>query len=243
VDDLGKMVLVPAGPFKKGLSEHQIDLLITQFKRSGLQLDLDSARQVLQEEPEAEPVLASFLIDLTPVTNAQFQRFVDATGHVTEAERPGAPQNWRMYNQPDKADHPVVFVSYNDATAYCQWAGKRLPSADEWKKAYRGPNGRIYPWGDEFNKNLCNTAESQHGWETTPVERFPDGRSFYECYDMVGNVEEWTATSRPDGSRVVLGGSWCMTCQVYGLPVLERYAAPTFYSNEQGFRCAKDAPA
>ena len=60
---------------------------------------------------------------------------------------------------------------------------------------------------------------------------------------VLGLERSLRATSRPDGSRVVLGGSWCMTCQVYGLPVLERYAAPTFYSNEQGFRCAKDAPA
>jgi formylglycine-generating enzyme required for sulfatase activity len=240
--DLGEMVLVPGGPFKKGLSPKQIDALISQFRRQGLNIDLDSAREVLSEEREEEIVLPDFLIDITPVTNAEFRRFIDATGHITEAEQARAPQNWRLYDQPDKAEHPVVFVSHNDALAYCRWAGKRLPTADEWKKAYRGPEGKIYPWGDEFDVHLCNTAESQHGWETTPVKRFPKGRSVYGCYDMVGNVEEWTSTPGPRGSRVVLGGSWCMTCQVYGLPVLERYAATTFYSNEQGFRCAKDAP-
>lgn len=235
---VGKMILISAGRFKKGLSDAQVQQLMDQFRQRRLALDLDSAQKVLRQEPETELELPAFEIDLTPVTNAQFQRFVEATGYVTEAEgRPGAPQTWRTFS--DRADHPVVFVSYDDAEAYCRWAGKRLPTADEWKKAYRGPDGRIYPWGDVFDPELCNTAESQRGWETTPVTRFPKGRSHYGCYDMVGNVEEWTSTTGPGGAKVILGGSWCMTCQVYGLPVLQRLAARSFYSNEQGFRCAR----
>jgi formylglycine-generating enzyme required for sulfatase activity len=241
-EELGEMVLIPAGPFKKGLTDQQIEHLLEQFRERGLALELGSAREVLRLEPQEEMTLPAFWIDLTPITNAQFQHFVEATRYVTEAERrPGAPQSWRTYSLLE--DHPVVFVSYHDAEAYCEWAGKRLPTADEWKKAYRGTEGRIYPWGETFDVNLCNTAESQQGWQTTPVRRFPGGRSPYGCFDMVGNVEEWTSTTHPEGSKLILGGSWCMTCQVYGLPVLHRLAARTFYSNEQGFRCARDAPA
>lgn len=238
-DALGEAVLVPAGPFPKGLTNPQIDLLIRQFREHRLALELSSIREVLKQEAREEIEVPAFEIDLTPVTNAQFRAFVEATSYVTLAERSAAPQNWRINAQPDKRDHPVVFISYQDAQEYCHWAGKALPTADQWKKAYRGTEGNIYPWGDTFDVNRCNTAESQQGWQTTPVRRFPKGRSPYGCYDMVGNVEEWTSTSEEGELKVVLGGSWCMTCQVYGLPVLQRLARPSFYSNELGFRCVK----
>lgn len=236
---LGEMVRIPAGPFRKGLTEPRVAALVRQFREANLPLDFDSARAVLGEEKEEVVELEQCWIDLTPVTNAQFQLFVEATGHLTEAERRGAPGTWRLHA--DRADHPVVFVTYDDAVAFCEWADKRLPTADEWKKAFRGTDGRPYPWGEVFDVDLCNTAESQRGWETTPVTRFERGRSPYGCYDMVGNVEEWTSTPGPRGNKVILGGSWCMTCQVYGLPVLHRLASTSFHSNELGFRCARDA--
>jgi len=239
--DLGEMILIPAGPFQKGLTPEQLDHLLAQFRQHRLPLDLDSAREALLEEPFETVVLPDFYIDRTPVTNGQFARFVEAATYRTEAERKGSSRNWRSHNTPEKAEHPVVFVTHADAEAYCSWAGKRLPTADEWKKAHRGPDGRLYPWGDTFDKNLCNTAESQQGYQTTPVTQFPEGASVYGCLDMVGNVEEWTATLGKNGQRIVLGGSWCSTCQVYGLPVLQRLALPGFNSNEQGFRCARDA--
>lgn len=235
---LGGTVLIPAGPIPKGLTGPQIDALIQQFSDHRLALDLSSIREVLKQETREEIELPAFEIDLTPVTNAQYRAFVEATSYVTLAERRGVPQNWRINDQPDKRDHPVVFVTYQDAQAYCHWAGKTLPTADQWKKAYRGTDGNIYPWGDTFDVNRCNTAERQLG-QTTQVKRFPKGRSPYGCYDMVGNVEEWTSSSEEGELKVVLGGSWCMTCQVYGLPVLQRLARPSFYSNELGFRCVK----
>jgi len=235
------MVLVPAGPCPLGLSDRQIDRLITQFRRHGLQIDPDSVREALKEEPEREVHGAAFWIDLTPVTNAEFKRFVEAEDYVTEAEENGAPQNWRTRSQPDKADHPVVFVTYADAERYCRWASKRLPTQAEWIKAYRGKEGLVYPLGEEFDGARCNTAESQRGWQTTPVRMLPEGRSPYKCFDMVGNVEEWTSTANEKGQKIVLGGSWCMTCEVYGLPVLHRLARPGFNSNEQGFRCSRNA--
>jgi formylglycine-generating enzyme required for sulfatase activity len=235
------MVLVPSGPYRHGLTEQQIKNVLAQFKARGLAIDMSSAAKVLRQEKLEERSVDAFLIDLTPVTNAQFQAFVDATGWETEAERRKAPQTWRTHAH--LTDHPVVFVSHDDAIEFCKWADKRLPTADEWLKACRGSNGSVYPWGDDFDPDKCNTAESQHGWETTPVHQFPGGRSPYGCYDMVGNVEEWTSTPTEDDRRIVLGGSWCMTCQVYGLSVLRRVASRKFYSNEQGFRCARNAGA
>lgn len=237
--DPGEMVVVPAGPFRKGLTPQQIEALLDQLEKADLTIDLTAARKALGREAPTTVELPLFRIDKTPVTHAQFRQFVDATHYRTDAERAGDPRNWRLHELPD---HPVVYVSYNDAEAYCRWAGKRLPTADQWKKAYRGDDGRIYPWGDVFESDRCNSAESRRG-KTTPVDRFPGGASSCGCLDMVGNVEEWTVTSAGDGKKAILGGSWAMTCQIYGLPVLQRLALPSFYSNDLGFRCVEEVEA
>lgn len=231
------MVMVPGGSFRRGLADSQIDEVLAQFSKAGFTLEPASTRRTLSQERCEEVNVPSFEIDETPVTNAQFREFALATRWVTEAERRSLPQTWRTYEHLE--EHPVVCVSYDDALKFCEWTGKRLPTADEWKKAFRGTDSRLYPWGDSFDEARCNTAESQRGWETTPVRMFPEGRSPYGCYDMVGNVEEWTASALDEDRRIVLGGSWCMTCQVYGLPVLHRLAPRSFVSNEVGFRCAK----
>jgi formylglycine-generating enzyme required for sulfatase activity len=140
----------------------------------------------------------------TPVTNAEYARFVAATGHR-------APSHWKGQAPPDRLrDHPVVNVSWRDAVAYAQWAGARLLTEQEWEKAARGMDGRLYPWGDEFDLVRCNTRESGIG-TTTPVGRYsPGGDSPCSCVDMAGNVWEWAA-SEPEpgrGDRVLRGGSW-----------------------------------
>lgn len=239
LEKLGTMIYVPAGQFRKGLSKDQVNSLVKQFKKQGLPIDEQSIIDVLLNEKESIITLSNFSIDIFPVTNEQFSKYIQDTHILTEAEIDGSADNWRKYAGPGKEIHPVVCVSKNDALAYCLWAEKRLPTSDEWVKAYRGKNGHIYPWGDNFDINKCNTAESMQGWETTPVNKFPKGVSEYGCYDMVGNVEELTDSSDDDGNVIILGGSWSMTCQVYGLPVLRRLAAPNFYSNDLGFRCAK----
>ncbi len=124
----------------------------------------------------------------------------------------------------DKADHPVVSVSWHDAQAFCKWAGVLLPTEAQWEKAARGPNGRLWPWGnDKPTKDHCNFDMNVK--DTTPIGSFPKGASPYGCLDMAGNVWEWTSShykpypydggdgredlSAPDSvPRVLRGGSF-----------------------------------
>jgi formylglycine-generating enzyme required for sulfatase activity len=124
------------------------------------------------------------------VTNAQYAAFVEATDRDWTGGKP--PQV--------KADHPV-FVIWNDVMAYCRWlsevTGKSylLPSEAEWEKAARGTDGRIYPWGGQWDERRCN-FDKEGSWPvgTTPVEAYSDGASPYGVLDMAGNVQEWTRT-------------------------------------------------
>jgi formylglycine-generating enzyme required for sulfatase activity len=143
-------------------------------------------------------------IDCYPVTNVQYKRFVDATRH-----RP--PSQWENGDYPpEKALHPVVYVTWPDAVAYAEWAGKRLPTEEEWEKAARGTDGREYPWGD-WEEGRCNSKEAGI-IGTTPVGQYsPDGDSPYGCADMAGNVLEWTASRGGGGHCIVRGGAWLST--------------------------------
>jgi formylglycine-generating enzyme required for sulfatase activity len=127
----------------------------------------------------------------TQVTNAQYRAFVLATGHE-------APEDWTNATPPHgKEDHPVVHVSWHDGMAYCRWlsevTGKTysLPNEVEWEKGARGMDGRIYPWGDQWDERQCNSKESGL-YQTTSVHAYPQGASPYGLLDMAGNVWEWT---------------------------------------------------
>ena len=235
-----QMIHVPAGPYRKGFTEKQLQHILSDVRRGDLSLDLKSLEDALREEQSEEVFVPDFLIAKTLVTNREYAAFAAATGYKTGAERLGDRNTWRQFQNPAELDHPVVNVSFEDAQRYCEWVGKRLPTVDEWKKAFRGPKSLIYPWGDSFDTLNCNTAESCPGRETTPVDMFPQGASAYGCLDLVGNVEEWLDTNGLSDTKLVMGGSWCMTCQIYGLPVLHRLARTDFNSNDLGFRCAAD---
>ena len=150
--------------------------------------------------------LPSFYIGIYLVTNEQYKFFLDSKSKYK------APLNWkgRTY-PPEKARHPVVGVSCKDADAYCHWlsemTGKsyRLPNEYEWEKAARGEDGWDYPWEDqEFDPQKCNSAESRID-DTTPVNQYENGKSPFKCYDMVGNVSEWTSST--EGDLAVIRGS------------------------------------
>ena len=152
--------------------------------------------------------LRRFALDETPVTNAAFARFLQTSGY-----RPRQPQkflrHWPNGHPPaGKAEHPVVYVDLTDARAYAAWAGKRLPTEEEWQYAAQGPDGRSYPWGDRLEPGRCNGGETG---DTTPVNAFPAGRSPFGCYDLCGNTWEWTESERTDGRTrfcIIRGGSW-----------------------------------
>jgi len=200
------------------------------------------------EQPQHRVYLDAYFIDIYEVTNAQFAQFVTATGYQGEGD-------WRKYYTSGKEKHPVVNVTWNDANAYCQWAGKRLPTEAEWEKAARGTDGRRYPWGNEWAPSKCNAAGSADGYErTAPVGSFPASASPYRVMDMAGNVWEWVADwydknyyrrspqRNPQGPGsgsgcVLRSGSW------ESEPVDVRAANRGWYqadlsSNDWGFRCA-----
>ena len=229
----GPMIDIPAGPFTRGSDERLSD-----------------------EGPQHIATTAAFRIDKYEVTNLQYHAFIEATGHRS-------PKHFRNRRFPeDKIDHPVTYVSWDDASAYCAWAGKRLPSDIEWEKAARGTDGREYPWGDNFELSRANMplrwqALKQFG-DTTPVGAFPSGASAYGVMDMTGNVWEWTAswyTAYPGNTetsenygqryRTLKGGSW-FDCSFYrcgiSAPVYNRafFSAKT-RNDSFGFRCAHDA--
>ena len=152
------------------------------------------------ERPQHRVNIDLYFIDKYPVTNAQFERFVEDTGYVTDAERNdsgfiadfrgiwenGKGVSWRDYFSAATVNHPVVLVSPIDAAAYCRWAGKRLPTEAEWEKAARGTDGRKYPWGNAPEPD--DTHANFVGRGTKPVDSYPMGTSPYGCFDMAGNA-------------------------------------------------------
>jgi formylglycine-generating enzyme required for sulfatase activity len=174
-----------------------------------------------REQPQHTLYLPDYYLAKTPVTNAQYMAFAQATYRYQ-------PKHWEGWKPPGgKEDHPVVYVSWRDAVAYCKWlsgvTGKlyRLPSEAEWEKGARGSDGRIYPWGNQWDAKRCNSSTGGRG-DTTPVGAYPEGASPYGLLDMAGNVWEWTRSvyrgypydpedGREDleaeGDRVVRGGS------------------------------------
>jgi formylglycine-generating enzyme required for sulfatase activity len=229
------LVFIPGGRLLRGLLPSQLGYIIKKHEEAGAWIKPANLRARLEEEPPTEVQLSPFRIGITPVTNEQFSMFVRETKYRTSAEKKGDGDNWRAHLV-DRPNHPVVYVSFLDAQEFCSWSGLSLPTYDQWRRAFRGDDRRIYAWGDEFDLKKCNTAQSCVGMETTPVDRFPQGVSRFGCYDMVGNVQEWTTTEKA-GGRVVVGGAWDYGCDVYGIPEMHLRADPDFYSNDLGFRC------
>ncbi len=204
-----------------------------------------------KSQPEHKRYVKPFYIDKYEVTNKRYAAFVKATGHAP-------PRNWPGGQiPPGKENHPVTYVSWFDADAFCKWEGKHLPYEEQWEKAARGTDGRAFPWGNRFSRKKANTPQYGFG-NTMPVGSFPQGVSPYGVHDMVGNVWEWVdnwfkpypGNKHPDENygerfKVLRGGSW-YDCTYYkcgiSAPSYNRiFFNPNTSNNNFGFRCAADA--
>ncbi|HOU13736.1 MAG TPA: bifunctional serine/threonine-protein kinase/formylglycine-generating enzyme family protein [Anaerolineae bacterium] len=253
------MVYVPAGEFEMGSEDGEAD-----------------------EKPVHTVALDAFWIDQMEVSVAQFRRFVAATGHRTTAEIEGSGwtyvtgnEIWKGVNGADwrhpfgpgsdaPDNDPVTMVSWDDALAYCQWVGGRLPTEAEWEYAARGLEGRLYPWGNAFYGDRLNYCDAgcTFSWKDTayndgykllaPVGSYPTGVSWCGALDMAGNVWEWTADwygrypatrqKNPTGpvtgtEKILRGGGWDDYRQYLRMP--HRYwLLPTYRLVFVGIRCA-----
>ena len=239
------MVFVPAGNFVTGSPDKAYDEAYDRcmgfsdlnaknnndvIKFCDISMHIEKARQTVY--------LSAFWIDQTDVTNAMYARCVSG-GKCT----PSTFKDDALYNSPDQ---PVVGVDWNNADGYCSWAGRRLPTAEEWEKAARGTDGRTYPWGNQPpSPGLLNHAGTGKG--PSAVGKYPQGASPSGALDMAGNVQQWTADWDmvhywKQLKRFALGSSWKDS----------GYSTQTFYQGyfdpgttdaTLGFRCASSAPA
>lgn len=257
-----EMSVVPAGEFWMG--RYRLWLIDEIGWQTEIRMD---------DRPMHLVELDAFAIDRTEVTNAEYARFVEATGH-----RP--PFHWRKGDPPhDQPRLPVYNVSWEDARAYCAWAGKRLPTEAEWEKAARGGlEKKAFPWGDVFEPPAAETKETElpsegeseeeaevqkmahYGYPEGPTEvaRFPPNG--YGLYDMVGNVWEWVEDGyelhyysvsphkSPEGPekapyRVLRGGSWADEDDRLLSVFYRNFSEPGTRVNTIGFRCARSLDA
>jgi formylglycine-generating enzyme required for sulfatase activity len=242
-------IRVPSHPFIMGTDEEQVQHLLWKedWARDWYEKNL-----FLAEQPQHTVRLPEFAIAAKPLTNAEYRPFVWETHHR-------APRHWLGFYPPDGLDdHPVTGISWTDAQAFCAWMSNklsvpvRLPTEAEWERAARGTDGRLYPWGQEFDPWRCNTLESGKAG-TTPVGFYsPSGDSPLGCHDMAGNVWEWTSSllrsypyqptdgrenEKAHGQRVVRGGSWYYTRKLARCAAREG-VLPTYLSPALGFRLA-----
>ncbi|MBI5417479.1 formylglycine-generating enzyme family protein [Candidatus Poribacteria bacterium] len=220
----------------------------------------------LIEAPSHKVILDSYYIDKSEVTNADYKKFIDNGGYNLkeiwsnegwawkEKNNITAPQLWNdsKYNEPDQ---PVCGVSYYEAEAYAHWAGKRLPTEAEWEKAARGTDGRMFPWGNEYKKNLCNNKDAGNK-KPIKVCSYPDGVSPFGVHDMAGNLNEWCSDffdrnyyknsplKNPKGpekgtDKVIKGGGFSYDSH-YCRTTRRGSYSPSQRSSTIGFRCVKD---
>ncbi len=254
------VVAVPAGAFIGGSDPAERE---AAYRLDEAAYGHDATRRGRWYEGEGERrrlETGAFDIMSTPITNRQYQAFLAATGHPA----PGVDEpTWATYGlihpfaltrrhawqggrpPPGREDHPVVLVSHADAIACADWLSKvtgrrwRLPTEKEWEKAARGPDGRRFPWGDDFDGRRLNSAD-RGPFDTLPVGSFAEGASPYGVRDAAGQVFEWTATPAGAGRYIVKGGSWddrgCGVCRPAA-----RHARPADLKHILiGFRLVRD---
>ena len=250
------LLYVPAGEFLMGIKGADI-LADCQKLASYCNLNWFDA-----ESPQHAVYLNAFRIDQTEVTTKMYLACVKAGG-CKPLERNISHTRSNYYGNGEFYNYPVVFVDWNMAKAYCEWAGRRLPTDAEWEKAARGIDGRLYPWGNNVPEENMLNYNGKYGYsrntfdgDTTKVGSFPVDQSPYGAFDMAGNVGEWVADwysesyyldsplSNPLGpvsgeGRVQRGGLWFSPPeQVYIFG--RNWEIPSVADDFTGFRCAVD---
>jgi formylglycine-generating enzyme required for sulfatase activity len=243
------MVKIPAGNFN--FKVHGIEI----EGSNGIGVDVqypweDSPRQYHQYTMQVK----SFYIDKFPVTNARFRKFLDAT-HYHPVDDLNFLRDWKNGSYPENwANRPVTWVSLDDARAYAAWAGKRLPDEWEWQYAAQGTDGRLYPWGNDWNEKVVPAPDKSRTMRgPDPVDMHPDGESPFGVMDMVGNIWQWTNEFTDEHTRaaIIRGGSYYQPQgsmwyfpQAYRLDEHGKYllmAPSKDRSGCLGFRCVQDA--
>lgn len=231
------LVEVPAGPFVAGSDAAERE---AAYRLDEAAYGHDRTRRrgwYDRERPRGARRLERFFVTRTPITNREYAAFVADTGHRAPDVDSATWRGYRLVHPfartrrhawrdgappPGREAHPVVLVSHGDAMAYAAWLSARtgrvwrLPTALEWEKAARGPDGRRFPWGDRFDPALLNSHDAGP-FDTLPVGGFPAGASVYGVLDAAGQVFEWTASPGNPGRFLVKGGSWddrgCGVCR------------------------------
>ncbi|MFQ5751073.1 MAG: SUMF1/EgtB/PvdO family nonheme iron enzyme, partial [bacterium] len=224
------MVRIPAGNFVKGGEDTPLLNILRKYKD-----DIKDLTPLIEDAPSKGYIERGFFIDKYEVTNLQYRRFIRATNR-----RP--PKHWENGQIPaGEENYPVVNVTWYDARAYAKWAGKRLLTDDEWERAARGTDGRLFPWGNEFDENKCNSYESPTEG-LVDVYEYDNGKSLEGAFNMVGNVYEWTKGKYIENGEtvgyIIKGGGYLSSCELYGLAYYKIKAEPNYKSKTLGFRCA-----
>jgi formylglycine-generating enzyme required for sulfatase activity len=198
--------------------------------------------------------LNAFYIDRHPVTNAEFKKFIEAA-HYHPKDDHNFLRDWKNGTYPESWDNkPVTWISLEDARAYAAWAGKRLPHEWEWQYTAQGSDGRMYPWGNDWDSMAAPVPEKGRDMRTpTNVDAFPKGASPFGVMDMTANVWQWTDEYKDEHTRAAIlrggsyyqpqGSNWYFP-QAYKLNTHGKYllmAPGKDRSGTVGFRCVVDA--
>lgn len=221
-NDQAEMILIPAGPFTYGENQKEIRDTVRKLKSAWDNNIYPS------EFSRQTKNLADFYIDRFEVSNEKYRRFAKATGSP-----PGRFDAFPQFNAPKQ---PVVGIGWAQAEAYCRWAGKRLPTEEEWEKAARGVDQRTWPWGSEPDSKRFNGRSSER-FAPALVGSYPQGDSPYGVADMAGNVWEMTTGEWRGGGKAMRGGSFLN--RLADVRVTVRWAAGDEKqgANWLGFRC------
>lgn len=257
------MISIPEGPYVAGSTPEEREQAYADYRQTAGHGAAQRGEWFDREEPRRPASLHGYRIDLAPVTNAAYAEFVRdnavpapfvdaqtwaAQGFSQRYEPEVTRFNWVDGHPPaGREDHPVVLVTWEQASAYCAWRGavagdhRRLPTEAEYEKAARGEQGLIYPWGNAWDAARLNSQVSGPH-DTMAAGSFPDGASPFGVLDAAGNVFQWTSTPWPgaSGKRTVKGSAWDDYAGVgrgasrHGRPATIKHAIV-------GFRCAADA--